>query len=219
MTDRDAEDTKQRLITVAGEVFAELGFRSATVRDISTRAKANIASVNYYFGDKQGLYFAAVQAAHCCPVELMNPVWPADLSAPDKLRFFIEKMLRHLLDDQRPEWHARLMMREMAEPTEACVKLVEAYIRPIAETLHGIIHDLLPAGSTDQERWLIGSSIIGQCLFYKINRPVVQLLMGAEAFGRLNVKILAEHISQFSLAALAARQSPALLPWREEASR
>jgi len=79
-------------------------------------------------------------------------------------------MLRHLLDDQRPEWHARLMMREMAEPTEACVKLVEAYIRPIAETLHGIVHDLLPAGSTDQERWLIGSSVIGQCLFYKINR-------------------------------------------------
>src|SRR5258707_427043 len=160
MTEREAEDTKQRLVVVAGEVFAEQGFRAATVRDICTRAKANIAAVNYYFGDKQGLYFAAVQAAHCCPVELMNPVWPAELSAPDKLRYFIEKMLRHLLDDQRPEWHARLMMREMAEPTEACVKLVEAYIRPTAETLHGILHDLLPARSTDQERWLVGSSVI-----------------------------------------------------------
>src|SRR5260370_23333059 len=128
-------------------------------------------------------------------------------------------MLRVLVDEQGLEWHGRLMMGEMAEPTEACFKLVEAYIRPIAETLHGILHDLLPAGSTDQERWLIGSSIMGQCLFYKINRPVVQLLMGAAAFGRLNVKILAGHLSHFSLPAIAARESPPSRPRRKEASR
>jgi len=209
MTEHEAEDTKQRLIAVAGEVFAEQGFKAATVRDICQRAKANIAAVNYYFGDKEGLYFEAVQAAHCCPPELMNPHWPAGLTAEEKLRLFIEKMLQHLLDDRRPAWHAQLMMREMAEPTEACKKLVEGYIRPSAETLRGVLNDLLPAAATEEERWLTGSSIIGQCLFYKVQAPVVRLLMGEEMFGRLDVQTLAEHISRFSLAAIAARHAPA----------
>src|SRR5260221_3762595 len=161
MTNREAKNTKQRMISTAGEIFAEQGFRAATVREICARAKANVAAVNYYFGDKMGLYVETVQAAHCAPTELMNHEWPAGVDPEDKLRFFIEQMLTHLLDDRRPAWHARLMMREMAEPTEACVKLVEAYIRPLAEKLRGILGEMLPATTPDAERWLIGASIIG----------------------------------------------------------
>ncbi|MBW2127416.1 MAG: helix-turn-helix transcriptional regulator [Deltaproteobacteria bacterium] len=36
----------------ACEVFAEKGYRAATIADICGRAKANVAAVNYYFGDK-----------------------------------------------------------------------------------------------------------------------------------------------------------------------
>jgi AcrR family transcriptional regulator len=216
MTEREIEDTRRRLISIAGEVFAENGFRAATVRDICTRAKANIAAVNYHFGDKEGLYLAAVEAAHCNPLELMKPDWPAGLTPADKLRFFITHMLQHLLDDRRPAWHARLMMREMAEPTEACVKLVEAYIRPMAVTLRGILKEMLPADVTDEELWLLVASIFGQCLFYKVHRPVVQLLMGEEAFARLDVKRLAAHISRFSLAAVAARGAALSAARREE---
>ena len=209
MTDRDSEDTKQRLIAAAGEIFAEQGFRAATVRDICTQAKANVAAVNYYFGDKMELYVEAVQAAHCTPPDLMNDEWPAGISPEEKLRFFIDRMLKHLLDDQRPAWHAQLMMREMAEPTEACVKLVEAYIRPLAEKLRGILGEMLPAATSDGELWLIGDSIIGQCLFHKVQRPIIRLLMGPEKFDLVTVKILGEHITRFSLAAIAARSSPA----------
>jgi len=207
MTDREAEDTKQRLIAVAGEVFAEQGFRAATVRDICTKAKANIAAVNYYFGDKMGLYVETVQAAHCGPPELIDHEWPAGVAPQHKLQFFIEQMLTHLLDDRRPAWHARLMMREMAEPTEACVKMVEAYIRPLADKLRGILAEMLPAATPDAERWLIGCSIIGQCLFHKVQKPVIELLMGPEQYGQLTVEILARHITQFSLAGIAARSS------------
>jgi AcrR family transcriptional regulator len=208
MTDREAEDTKQRLIAIAGEIFAEQGFSAATVREICTRAKANVAAVNYYFGDKMGLYVETVQAAHCAPPELMNHEWPAGVAPQDKLRFFIGQMLRHLLDDRRPAWHARLMMREMAEPTDACIKLVEAYIRPLAEKLRGILGEMLLPATPDAERWLIGGSIIGQCLFHKVQKPVIQLLMGPEQYGKLTVEILADHITQFSLAAIATRSLP-----------
>jgi len=204
MTDQEIEDTKQRLITVAGEVFAEQGYRAATVREICNRARANVAAVNYYFGDKEQLYIQAVQAAHCCPTELMQPNWPAGMRAEEKLRFFVEHLLTHLLNDQRPAWHAQLMLREMADPTEACVQLVEAYIRPTSATLMGILKELLPESAPIGERWLIGASIIAQCLFYKTQRPIFERLIGSEQFARLDVQTLTEHITRFSLAAVTA---------------
>ena len=45
--------TEKRLLEAAGEIFAEHGYRAATVRQICEKARANIAAVNYYFGDKE----------------------------------------------------------------------------------------------------------------------------------------------------------------------
>jgi hypothetical protein len=144
-----------------------------------------------------------VQAAHCGGPDIMKPHWnPGDISPQDKLRFFIRRWLEHFLDEARPSWHTQLMLREMAEPTEACAKLVEAFIRPMADTLHDILSELVPSHLSLEQRWLIGFSIVGQCLFYKVHRPAAELLMGPDNYRKLDLDLLADHIARFSLAAL-----------------
>ncbi len=196
------DETRERLVEAAGEVFAEYGFKAATVRDICQRGKANVAAVNYHFGDKQALYIEAVQRAHCSHAGQIDVSQPEGMTPQQKLRAFIGQWLANQLAEDRPSWHMKLMLREMADPTEACVKLVEAYIRPMADTLRGIIRELIPDEIATQKGWLIGFSIVSQCLFYKVHRPVAELLVGREEYSKFTLQLLADHITQFSLAAI-----------------
>ena len=59
---RDTE-TRDRLLKAAERLFADRGFKKVTVRDICRAARANVAAVNYHFGDKLGLYREVLQSA------------------------------------------------------------------------------------------------------------------------------------------------------------
>lgn len=59
--------TKQRLIEAAEELFADEGFDRVSVRDITTKAGANVAAVNYHFGSREGLV-AVVLTRYINPV-------------------------------------------------------------------------------------------------------------------------------------------------------
>jgi AcrR family transcriptional regulator len=201
------EETRQRLLDAAGEAFAEKGFKAATVRDICRKIPVNIAAVNYHFGDKERLYVEAVKLAHCAR-EFPPPDWPPGTAPAVKLRHFVRQLLTNLLDPTRPDWHARLMMREMAEPTEACAAVVEAYIRPMATHLMEIVGELLPPGTDPADVHLACFSVVGQCLFYRVHRPVVLQLVGPEEYATYDVDRLADHVARFSLAALGVKEGP-----------
>jgi len=53
--------TKQRLLEAAEELFANGGFESVSVREITTRADANVAAVNYHFRSRAGLVNAVIE--------------------------------------------------------------------------------------------------------------------------------------------------------------
>jgi AcrR family transcriptional regulator len=201
MTERH-DDTRLRLLEAAGEVFAENGFQAATVREICGRAGANVAAVNYYFGDKHRLYIEVVRYAHRGHADQLLPQWPPGTPPTEKLRAFVELMLADLHEEHAPSWGRRLMMREMAEPTEACQAVMDAYVRPREELLQQILGELLPPGASEADRRLTAFSIVGQCLFHRVHRPIAELLAGEELYRSFDAARLTDHITRFSLAAL-----------------
>jgi AcrR family transcriptional regulator len=203
MSTTESDTTRERITTAAGEIFAERGFDGTTVRDICQRAGANIAAVNYYFGDKQRLYVEAVCQAHRWRMEQFPlPAWSEDTSPETKLGDFIATFVRRVRSGPGATWHSKLMMREMANPTDACAELVQSSIRPQFEILLQILRGLTLPDISLEELRLIAFSIVGQCLFYHFADPVIRNLLSTEEYSALDLALLSKHITEFSLAAV-----------------
>ncbi|MBI3848624.1 MAG: CerR family C-terminal domain-containing protein [Planctomycetes bacterium] len=195
-------ETRDRLLEAGGEVFAERGYRNATVREICARARANVAAVNYHFGDKERLYEAVLRFADRCSLEK----YPLDLglrrdaTPEDRLRAFVRSFLLRIFDEGQPAWHGKLMSREMIEPTAALDRIVDEVIRPRFEQLQSIVRDLAPPGrlSAEQVR-TCASSIVGQCLHYHHAQAVIARLQPRLEYRPKEIERLAEHVTAFSL--------------------
>jgi len=64
-------DTREQILTAAGELFSEVGFERTTMRAVAARADVDAALIHHYFVNKEGLLAAA----------LVLPVDPAALLA------------------------------------------------------------------------------------------------------------------------------------------
>src|SRR6266704_3665965 len=83
---------------------------------------------------------------------------------------------QRLLDEGRPAWHAKIMSREMAEPTAAMDELVNRQIRPHFMYLRQVVTELLGRKTDEETIRLCCNSVVGQCLFYHFGQPVVTRL-------------------------------------------
>lgn len=196
--------TRRHLLDAAGEVFAGKGFRDATIREICQKAGANIAAVNYHFGDKEALYAAVL--SHLS--EIARERFPITLDLPpeatpqQRLHAFVRSFLWRVLSSDLAARHGRLMAREMVEPTRALDFMVEERIRPEAEALRSIVTELLGSEADPDLVRMTGLSVVGQILFYSHCSPVLSRLFRDASFDVTRLERLADHITAFSLSAI-----------------
>lgn len=199
-------DTRRKLIDSAGAVFAEHGFHKATVREITVRAGVNVAAINYHFRDKAELYRAVLSECHCTAQAVGGPMEVGDGPPEERLRFYIDQFLRRLLHPDRPKWHGMLMAREMTEPTGALDIIVEEAIRPQARAMEKIINEMTKGKVSKDRVWMLGFSVVSQCLFYLHDRPLIERLYPKFATKPPTIEQLVEHVYAFSLAAIRAAE-------------
>lgn len=199
------DETRRQILNVAGEIFAEKGFPSTTVRSISDRAGVNLAAVNYYFGDKERLYIEAVKHARRLRAEQEPlPEWSADTSPVEKLKMFIATFTRRIVGQDAAPWQMRLLVRELMEPTKACEEMVEEAFRPVFQLLSGILDELtdkrLPQHRVEQ----LAFSVFGQIVYYRVHERIVAMLVDPDRLAEhFQTAQLADHISDVILAAVA----------------
>ena len=205
---KERVSTRHRIVAAAGEVFAEQGFRAATVRQITERAGVNIAAVNYHFRDKAELYAQVLQQAHGATVQVGRLTWAAGqegIDPAERLRTFVGTFLHYLLDPARPGWHLRVRARELAEPTPALDRLVDETVRPMSAALCDIVRALTGPELPRAELLMLAQSVLGQCLFYSQCGAVIQRVQPGFRVDRPeDIERLADHVTNFSLPAIRA---------------
>jgi AcrR family transcriptional regulator len=195
--------TPEKLIEAAGPVFAEHGFQSATVREICARAGANVAAVNYHFGDKLGLYTAVLkESVRAAKVRVFQNILSREAPPEEILRGVIRARLQSANRTGLPDWHFTIMVHEMAQPTPAMSRVVKEIVRPIHERMLELIGSITGLPPHGEKNRLCVLSVMGQVLMYILQGPFLariwpELKMMPEQLDRI-----ADHIADFSLAYL-----------------
>lgn len=202
------DPTREKLLESAGQVFGEHGFHAATVRDICSRAGANVAAVNYYFGDKGELYAEVLRRALCTVHDARMREALSAIEPEEALRRSIRHMLGKLCDPRRPDWSLRLMMHEMAQPSPALARVIDEIIGPNYTLFRGIIGRLLRLPPDHQKTRLCTHSVIGQILHYKQAQVAIAHLWPDLEMTEVRIDAIARHIADFSLAYLKKTPKP-----------
>jgi AcrR family transcriptional regulator len=201
-------DTKKRIIEVAGRVFAESGFRNATVREICRLASVNIAAINYHFGDKKSLYLAAIKHLRTVAFEQYPLDVGSDSASPpeERLKAFIMQFIRRIHECREGEspWLRMMIIRELMEPTEGLDVIVGEIVRPTFGALSAIIREILGKQVSEKTIRLCCGSVIGQTFFFFYAQPIREKLFPADKSTKSETKVIADHITSFSLNAIKA---------------
>lgn len=197
--------TKQRLLEVARQVFAERGVKEATVREICGRAGANVAAVNYHFGGKERL-FIAVLADHLKSAQERYPVnmgLPAEASARDRLKAYIRSLLHKFLGDGDPLYEklGALLTSEFLAPSEHFDELMDRFITPQHQVLVGIVRELMP-GCKERTAHLCAAGVVGYCLLFDQMRQVIRRVQPQLALESLGAEPLGDFIAEFCMAGM-----------------
>jgi len=205
----DGQETRQKLLAAACEVFAAKGFRQATIAEICQKAKANSAAASYHFGGKEALYVESWRAAFARSLQVYPPDGGVPPSAPvvERLRGRILSIMRRIIDPGSHEFD--IAHQEMASPTGLLAGPIRDSLEPIFRALTSLVRELLGEAASEQQVRLCQMSIKAQCfgpLLRERRRKMAApgLAPPAPEPLRDDVETLAEHVTRFSLAGIQA---------------
>lgn len=201
-------ETRTRLLKAATRLFAERGFNHVSVRDICKAAGSNVASVNYHFGDKLGLYRELIgtiaEAMNRSKISAFDS--GAGLPPEEQLRGYICGFLHQLLDPDLEEGcrMEKLMTREMMEPTPALDLIIEKGIKPAGERLSKLVSEVLELPTNDQRVLFGASAIQALCIWYRSSRTVAERMFPNLRYTPEMIDRIANFVTEFSLAGMRA---------------
>ena len=91
----DGEATRARILQAAGELFGSRGFAETTSKAVAAHAGVDLASINYHFGSRSGLYQATLIEAHrrLFTVDALSQLVHAPLPASERLRILMTQLV------------------------------------------------------------------------------------------------------------------------------
>jgi AcrR family transcriptional regulator len=170
----DGEATRTRILEAAGELFAATGYAETPNKAIAAHAQVDLASINYHFGNRSGLYLAVLTESYGQVLGLANlkQLVDSERAPASKLRALLEQLVDHATREPQA-WQLRVLAREMLAPTSHLQTLFQNEAPPKVALLRYMLGEItkIPAGDPALTRCLL--CVIAPCLM---------LLVGGRTF-------------------------------------
>lgn len=175
----DGEQSRERLLHAALNLFAHQGFAKTSTREIAEAAGTNLAAIKYYFGDKAGLYRAVFFDLQSKPEEEIRRYADESMSLRDALRGLYFGFLEPLKQGELTTLCMKLHMREMLEPTGLWAEEIDQGIRPMHEALLKVLSRHLGVAQPDDELQRLAVCIFALGVHLHVGRDVTDALAPA----------------------------------------
>jgi TetR/AcrR family transcriptional regulator, regulator of cefoperazone and chloramphenicol sensitivity len=197
------DSTREKLLDVAGRVFAEHGYQASTVREICAQTGSNVAAVNYHFRDKLGLYTEVLQRSiRASHMEAMRDALDRDGPPEEILRAVIRARLGGVCRGDLADQKLRIFLHELTQPTPALDRVLRELTAPLYQGMLELIGKLIGSPPQDETTRLCAHSIMGQIMLYALASPLFGRVWPDFKMTPKRTERIAEHIADFSLAYL-----------------
>ncbi|TPM35575.1 DUF1956 domain-containing protein [Mesorhizobium sp. B2-3-4] len=191
-----AELTRAALVRAALKLFGRQGFDGTSTREIAAEAGANIGSIAYHFGGKEGLRAAAADFI----VETIQAVAGQALGAgqapgggqaamgdPETARAqlfaALERMVGFVVASPEAGEIVQFVLRELSHPTAALDRIYDGVFAPTHRRLCQVWEQATGEPAESERTRLTVFTLIGQVIYFRIGREAVMRRMGWHDIG------------------------------------
>ncbi len=201
---KSSQDVKERLLDVSERLFAQKGYDHVSIREITSKAGSNLASVNYYFGGKGRLYEEVFRQRMVPRAKRIHDFFRSRLRAQKEstpggiIKSLAESFMKGPVGDEERELHQQLIAREHTNPTGALDIMLKEVIYPFAQEIQELIKPWFK-GASKEDITLCTLSITALIIYFSfIGRIPVSAVTG-RVYDEKFTDLLVDHITRFSL--------------------
>jgi|Deesub1362B_J571_1020462.scaffolds.fasta_scaffold00355_9 AcrR family transcriptional regulator len=201
--------TRDRILEAAERLFAERGFDAVGIREITTLADCNVSAVNYYFGNKKGLYMAVFKERLAQRAFTVQETFRREFNSSQRdLRGLLRALARAYLlapfSEEERLIHHRLLSREAHQPTEAFHYMLKEVLLPFFNEIKEEIKRLSRIPIPEDKLRIFTISVFAIMMHFSMARTMVSRLTGKK-YTKNFLEALTEEIAEFCLNGLEGR--------------
>ncbi len=171
-------DTRQRLLDIAEQLFAERGFYGVSIAAIASEVGFTKQGLLHYFNSKEKLYGAIVQRISDDFQDHQREALQASEDPAERLEKFYAALAEPTETNVQ---RTRLLMRELLDNNERAAKAENWYLRPFLDRLISMVKDVNKSEKlSDAEALAYGYQLLGAVNYFLISTSTLKAMYGAK---------------------------------------
>ena len=171
-------DTRQRLLDIAEQLFAERGFYGVSIAAIASEVGLTKQGLLHYFNSKEKLYGAIVQRISDDFQDHQREALQASEDPAERLEKFYAALAEPTETNVQ---RTRLLMRELLDNNQRAAKAENWYLRPFLDRLISMVKDVNKSEKlSDAEALAYGYQLLGAVNYFLISTSTLKAMYGAK---------------------------------------